>query len=55
VTAVVEPADPASPPTLVEIKEAVRAELPDWWAPRAIELVERFPRTSLGKIRRTQI
>ncbi len=55
VTAVVEPADPAAPPTLEEIRQAVRAALPPWWAPRAVELVESFPRTPLGKIRRTKI
>ncbi len=55
VTAVVEPTDPARPPRLDEIKEAVRAELPAWWAPRRIELVERFDRTSLGKIQRHRV
>ncbi|MFW2383845.1 MAG: class I adenylate-forming enzyme family protein, partial [Acidimicrobiales bacterium] len=53
VTAVVEPS--AEAPTLQEIKDAVRAELPDWWAPGALELVESFPRTAMGKIRRSEI
>ncbi|MGI9609193.1 MAG: class I adenylate-forming enzyme family protein [Acidimicrobiia bacterium] len=53
VTAVVEPSTVA--PTLQEIKDAVRAELPDWWAPAALELVAGFPRTALGKIRRPEI
>jgi O-succinylbenzoic acid--CoA ligase len=55
VTAVVEPTDPAVRPTLEEIRRAVRAELPAWWAPRAVEVVEKLPRTRLGKIRRNQI
>lgn len=39
-------------PTLDEVKAAVRAELPAWWAPRRLEYVERLPRTPLGKIKR---
>lgn len=55
VTAVVEPADPGSPPTLEEIKDAVRAELPRWWAPQALELRDQLPRTPLGKVRRAEV
>jgi O-succinylbenzoic acid--CoA ligase len=52
VVAVVEPADPSTPPTIDEIKEVVRSVLPPRWAPRRVELVRSLPRTPLGKIRR---
>lgn len=52
VTAVVVPADPASPPALEDLRAAVRAELPAWCAPRRLELVDALPRTALGKVRR---
>ena len=55
VTAVVQPADPDAPPTLDELKVAVRAELPAWWAPRRLELTEGFTRTPLGKIERHRV
>ncbi len=55
VTAVVQPRDGAVPPTLDEIKDQVRASLPAWWAPRIVEIVDRFPRTGLGKIKRSEI
>lgn len=40
------------PPTLAEVRAAVRADLPSWWAPRRVEYVDRLPRTSLGKLKR---
>ncbi len=52
VEAVVVPADPASPPSVEELRAAVRASLPHWAAPRSVRLAEALPRTSLGKIRR---
>ena len=41
--------------TLEEIKDAVRAELPRWWAPQALELRDQLPRTPLGKVRRAEV
>ena len=52
VTAVIVPADPATPPDLGRLRDLVKLDLPAWCAPRAIELVEDLPRTSLGKLRR---
>jgi len=55
VTAVVVPRDPASPPTLDALRDAVRDLLPAWCAPKAVELSERLPTTALGKVRRRLI
>lgn len=52
VVAIVEPADPSAPPTIEEIRVAVRSVLPPRWSPRRLELVGSLPRTPLGKIRR---
>lgn len=52
VTAVVVPADPATPPSLEVLRDAVKATLPAWCAPRALELVDALPRTLLGKVQR---
>ncbi len=54
VVAVVE-GDVATAPSLEQIRDAVRAELPDWWAPRSVRVVSSFPRTALGKIRRSEV
>lgn len=55
VTAVVVPTDPAGPPTLDELRAHVRAVLPAHAAPRRLELVERLPRTLVGKVRRREL
>jgi O-succinylbenzoic acid--CoA ligase len=55
VTAVVVPTDASSPPTLDQLRAAVRAELPPWCAPRAVELRTDLPRTALGKVRRSRL
>jgi O-succinylbenzoic acid--CoA ligase len=52
VVAVVVPVDPASPPSLDELREAVKARLGPWAAPKDIELVPALPRTAIGKVRR---
>lgn len=52
VTAIVVPADAAHPPTLDELRDAVRAQLPSFAAPRRLELRGSLPRTSLGKVQR---
>ncbi len=53
VVARVVPTDPASPPTLDALRDLVRAQLPAWYAPRALDIVDHLPKTSLGKIKRT--
>jgi O-succinylbenzoic acid--CoA ligase len=39
-------------PPLEELRDHVKATLPAWCAPRALEVVDALPRTSLGKVRR---
>jgi O-succinylbenzoic acid--CoA ligase len=55
VTALVVPRDPTSPPTLDELRDHVRAQLPAFAAPRELELVEGLPRTLLGKVERHRL
>ncbi len=52
VVAVVVPADASSPPTLEDLRGAVKEVLPAYCAPRRLELVAAIPRTALGKPRR---
>jgi o-succinylbenzoate---CoA ligase len=55
IVAVVVPADPAAPPTLAELRDAVRRELPAYAAPKELELVAALPRTALGKLARARL
>ena len=55
VVAFVVPADPADPPTLEMLRDAVSASLPRFKGPRELTLVEELPRTSDGKIRRESL
>lgn len=55
VSAVVVPTDPDDPPSLEELREAVKALLPAYAAPQRVEIVDRLPRTALGKIRRAAL
>ncbi len=55
VVAVVVATDPAAPPDLDELRARVRAVLPAPAAPHELVLVERLPRTALGKIRRAEL
>jgi O-succinylbenzoic acid--CoA ligase len=55
VVALVVPADPADPPALAALRDAVRAELPAYAAPRELVLVASLPRTPLGKIARGRL
>ncbi len=47
--------DAAHRPTLGELRDVVKSELPAWYAPRSVEWVEALPRTALGKIRRHEL
>src|SRR5207244_698807 len=40
------------PPTLGELRDAVKAELAPWCAPKELVIVDDLPRTALGKVRR---
>ena len=55
VVALVVPADPARPPTLEALRAAVREELPAAAAPAELELVDRLPRSALGKLLRESL
>ena len=48
--AFVEPADPADPPTLDELRAFVRERLADYKAPDRLEIVAELPMTSMLKI-----
>jgi o-succinylbenzoate---CoA ligase len=43
------------PPALDALREAVKAELPAWAAPKELVLVDALPRTALGKVRRGEL
>ncbi len=55
VTAVVVPSDPDAPPSLEELRDAVRMSLPAFCAPRQLELRTALPRTALGKVERRSL
>ncbi len=55
VTAVVVPTDPANPPTLDELRAAVKERMLPAHAPRGVEYVDALPRTPLGKVRRADL
>lgn len=55
VVAVVVPADASRPPALDDLRAWAKESLPPYAAPRALVLVERLPRTALGKLRRHQL
>lgn len=50
VVAVVIPTDAADPPTLDELRERVRRQLPAASAPRRLIVADRFPRDAMGKV-----
>ena len=54
VTAFVVPAGDTAP-GLDELREAVRSELPAYCAPRSVVIVSELPRTTLGKLKRTEL
>jgi O-succinylbenzoic acid--CoA ligase len=55
VVALVVPADPSTPPTLDDLRAAVREELPAAAAPKQLELVTHLPRSALGKLQRDSL
>lgn len=54
VTAIVVPSG-CGLATLDQLRDAVKAELPAAWAPRAIEVIDALPRTSIGKVIRAEL
>lgn len=55
VVAFVVPIDTAAPPTLDHLRAFVKNQLPAFMAPKQIHLVRKIPRTSIGKVRRTDL
>jgi o-succinylbenzoate---CoA ligase len=55
VVAVVVPRDGARPPVLGAVRDAVKAELPAYAAPRELRVVEALPRTGPGKVARSDL
>ena len=55
VTAVVVPTDTSDLPPLEALREAVRARLAPYCAPRRVEYVVELPRTALGKVQRQRL
>ncbi len=55
VHAIIEPHDPASPPSIHELNAHVRERIASWKAPKTYEFVAQLPRNEAGKIRRTSL
>ena len=55
VTALVVPVDAGRPPSLDDLRDHVKATMPAYAAPRAMALRSTLPRTSLGKLRRSEL
>ncbi|MFV0259683.1 MAG: class I adenylate-forming enzyme family protein [Acidimicrobiales bacterium] len=55
VVAVVVPTDPAAPPTLAAVRDAVADRFGRWAAPKELEVRAELPRTALGKIQRHRL
>jgi bile acid-coenzyme A ligase len=55
VHAVVQPADPANPPTVEELSEHCRERLATYKRPKTYELVTALPRSDAGKINRGRV
>ena len=55
VTAIVVPLDPSMPPSLSALRAHVKDALPAFHAPQRLVLVDELPRTTLGKLRRSEM
>jgi o-succinylbenzoate---CoA ligase len=55
VTALVVPTDPTDPPTLDELRDTAKRDLPGYAAPRELIVVTELPRTGLGKLVRREL
>jgi bile acid-coenzyme A ligase len=55
VHAIVQPVDPAHPPTAGELREFCKGRLTAYKAPHTFEFVEALPRTEAGKLNRTAL
>jgi len=55
VHAILEPANPADPPTFEEIKAYVKSRLLPYKVPKSIELVDAIPRSEATKVNRGRL
>lgn len=55
VVAVVVPTDPAAPPVLDDLREAVADRFGRWAAPKELEIRSALPRSALGKVQRHRL
>lgn len=55
VVAVIVAAEPGSPPSLEELRDWVKQQLPAYAAPAVVEVVPALPRTSTGKVLRRHL
>jgi bile acid-coenzyme A ligase len=55
VHAIIQPREPANPPSVEELDHHARERLMPYKAPKTYEFVEDFPRDLSGKLRRTKL
>jgi bile acid-coenzyme A ligase len=55
VHAIIEPANPADPPTFDEVQRYVRSRLLPYKVPKSIELLEAIPRSEAMKVNRGRL
>ncbi len=55
VVAVIVPTDTNLPPTLEDLRSAVKAELPAWCAPKDLVFRTALPKTAIGKLQRASL
>ena len=52
VHAIIQPADPADPPTLEEVRTYAKARLHPFKVPKSVEIVDAIPRSAATKVNR---
>ena len=55
VHAIVQPSDPANPPSAEELRVHCKERLASYKVPKGFEIVEAIPRTAAGKINRSAL
>ncbi len=55
VHAIIQPTDPANPPTAADLDAWARARITSYKAPKTYEIVDELPRNEAGKIRRSAL
>jgi bile acid-coenzyme A ligase len=55
VHAIVQPVDPANPPTTDDLRAHCKERLASYKVPKTYEIVEQIPRTAAGKVNRSRL